>query len=140
METRKKLEDYDFRNVRDVTHEALDRPEHGVKGTILLRIVEGAPVALYRHDENGSAELLIPRYDRFQYEGGFEWGYGGTGPQSLSHAIAALVYPAVFVPGAQAEKAQLILDEVVSRLPRGVEMDLAVDQIYKSCGEPELIE
>ncbi|MBV6787630.1 hypothetical protein KWH02_21105 [Xanthomonas campestris pv. uppalii] len=47
---------------------------------ILLRIVEGASVALYRHDASSGTELLPSRRDLFDYEGGYAWGYGGTGP------------------------------------------------------------
>ncbi|QEA40830.1 hypothetical protein FGL86_05780 [Pistricoccus aurantiacus] len=107
---------------------------------MLFRVVEGAPVALYRAHDDAQAELVVSRYDLFQYEGGYAWGYQGTGPQSLSHALAALVYPAIFDRGVLADKAREILEKVVSQLPQGAEPNIPVSHIYQECGEPELIE
>ncbi len=42
---------------------------------ILLRIVEGARVVLYRHDPKNRAENVPARYDLFRYDGGT---VGGT--------------------------------------------------------------
>lgn len=140
MSDHKRLEDYDFSRVRNVTHEDNPNPPYGISGKLLFRFVEGVPVVLYRHHDGGSAQLVIPRYDRFQYKGGFSWGYSGTGPQCLSHALAALVYPAIYVRDDQAEKAIEILEKVVSQLPGDEALDLPVAHIYERCGTPELIE
>ncbi|WP_275286843.1 DUF6166 domain-containing protein [Halomonas elongata] len=140
MSDRRGLEDFDFSQVKNVTQADIANPAHGVSGMLLFRFVEDAPVVLYRHCDDSAAQLVIPRYDRFQYEGGFAWGYSGTGPQCLSHALAALIYPAIHVREDQAEKAIEILDKVVSRLPADEEMDLPVVHIYERCGTPELVE
>lgn len=95
---------------------------------------------LFRPRDDASPELVIPRYDRFQYQGGYAWGYSGTGPKSLSHALSALAYPAIFVSEAQHEKALAILEKVVSRLDQDQEYDLPVAHIYERCGAPELVE
>lgn len=61
------------------------RPDHWFEakssagGQFLLRIVEGAGVALYRHRGDGAAELVPTRMDLFEYPGGFGCGYGGSG-------------------------------------------------------------
>lgn len=129
------LNDFDFSKARHV--EGSD-PAAGWKmnGTILLRIVEGAPVALHRVDSDSDAELIPARNDIYAYRGGYGWGYKGSGPASLSHAIAALAYPALWDASDIAEKASEILEQVVSRLDRGKELDLPITEIYRRCGEP----
>lgn len=56
---------------------------------ILLRIVEGACVALVKASDDSEAELLPTRYDLYQYRGGIAWGYKGSGVTNLAYAIAA---------------------------------------------------
>ena len=55
---------------------------------ILLKIIDGASVALVCDDENSKPEMLQTRYDLYRYRGGVAWGYKGSGVQSLSYAIA----------------------------------------------------
>lgn len=131
------LNDFDFSKARHV--EGSD-PTAGWKmnGTILLRIVEGAPVALYRTASDSDAELIPQRYDIYTHRGGYEWGYKGAGPTSLSHALAALAYPTLWDARDIAEKAGEILELVVSKLERRKELDLPITDIYRSCGEPVL--
>ncbi|WDL56832.1 hypothetical protein [Xanthomonas campestris] len=83
---------------------------------ILLRIVEGASVALYRHTDDSFAELLPTRRDLFDYEGGYGWGYGGTGPQNLAHAIAAKIFMLDGLDDQELKRrARIILDEVIAK-------------------------
>ncbi|MCC8489114.1 hypothetical protein LN572_04415 [Xanthomonas citri pv. fuscans] len=83
---------------------------------ILLRIVEGASVALYRHETTRPAELLPTRRDLFDYEGGYGWGYGGTGPQNLAHAIAGRIFLLDNLSNKELQqRARLILDKIISR-------------------------
>ncbi|MEB1432534.1 hypothetical protein [Xanthomonas campestris] len=83
---------------------------------ILLRIVEGASVALYRHKGTSTAELLPSRRDLFNYEGGYGWGYGGSGPQNLSHAIASRIFLLDNLDDQELRRrARVILDKVISQ-------------------------
>ncbi|WP_127170265.1 hypothetical protein [Xanthomonas euvesicatoria] len=83
---------------------------------ILLRIVEGASVALYRHETTRPAELLPTRRDLFDYEGGYGWGYGGSGPQNLAHAIAGRIFLLDNLSDKELQqRARVILDKVISR-------------------------
>lgn len=59
----------------------------GARCEYLLRIVEDVHIAIRRC--SGSTQLLEPRPDLFQYEGGFAWGYLGTGVKSLAYALVA---------------------------------------------------
>ncbi|KFA16096.1 hypothetical protein EIM46_17875 [Xanthomonas vasicola pv. musacearum] len=83
---------------------------------ILLRIVEGASVALYRHKDTSAAELLPSRRDLFNYEGGYGWGYGGSGPKNLSHAIASRIFVLDNLDDQELRRrARVILDKVISQ-------------------------
>ncbi|KGK66395.1 MULTISPECIES: hypothetical protein [Xanthomonas] len=96
---------------------------------ILLRIVEGANVALYRHEPDSFAELLPTRRDLFDYEGGYGWGYGGTGPQNLAHAIAGRIFLLDGLDDNELRRrARVILDKIISRpiLDTDSEHDLSV--------------
>ena len=96
-------------------------------GEILLRIVEGARVALYRHDPQGHAENIPTRYDLFEYEGGYGWGYLGTGANSLSFAIAGKLADIEEESSGQiADRARRILEQVVSKLDGESEHTLPV--------------
>ncbi len=53
----------------------------------LLRIVEGGKVALYKVGDQTTPEMLRPRPDWYQYEGGYAWGYSGSGVFNLAYAI-----------------------------------------------------
>ncbi|ATS24106.1 hypothetical protein PK69_18005 [Xanthomonas phaseoli pv. phaseoli] len=99
---------------------------------ILLRIVEGASVALYRHKDESLAELLPTRRDLFDYDGGYGWGYGGSGPQNLAHAIAGRIFLLDGLDDKQLrERAWVILDKIISRpiLNTDSDHDLSVDSI-----------
>ena len=94
---------------------------------ILLRIVEGARVVLYRHDPKNRAENVPARYDLFRYDGGYGWGYGGTGANSLSFAIAAKISELENLSNGQiADRAKRILEKVVSKLDGDQEHTLSV--------------
>lgn len=99
---------------------------------ILLRIVEGASVALYRHETTRPAELLPTRRDLFDYEGGYGWGYGGSGPQNLAHAIAGRIFLLDNLSDKELQqRARVILDKVISRpsLDAASDHDVPVDTI-----------
>ena len=94
---------------------------------ILLRIVEGARVVLYRHDPKSFAENVPARYDLFRYDGGYGWGYGGTGANSLAFAIAGKISELENLSNAQiADRARRILENVVSKLDGDQEHTLSV--------------
>jgi len=54
---------------------------------ILLRFCEMAPVCLLKIDSESIPELIPARYDLFPHDGGFAWGYEGSGVYSLAYAI-----------------------------------------------------
>lgn len=94
---------------------------------ILLRIVEGARVALYRHEPTNCAENIPTRYDLFRYDGGYGWGYGGSGANSLSFAIAGKISEFENLSNGQiADRARRILENVVSKLDGDKEHALSV--------------
>lgn len=94
---------------------------------ILLRIVDGARVVLYRHDPKNHAENVPTRYDLFRYEGGYGWGYSGSGANSLSFAIAGKISEHENLTNSQiADRARRILDGVVSKLDGEKEHTLLV--------------
>ncbi|MEQ0866955.1 DUF6166 domain-containing protein [Pseudomonas aeruginosa] len=97
---------------------------------ILLRFLEGAFVALYRYNDDSDAEILPTRQDLYQYGGGYAWGYNGSGPANLSHAIAAKVFEFdnLEKPELQA-RAYAILDQLVSKLAEEKEHDLSFSLI-----------
>ncbi|WP_234349327.1 MULTISPECIES: hypothetical protein [Xanthomonas] len=99
---------------------------------ILLRMVEGACVALYRHEPDSRAELLPTRRDLFNYEGGYGWGYGGSGPQNLAHAIAGRIFLLENLSDKELQqRARVILDKVISlpTLDTDSDHDVPVDAI-----------
>ncbi|MCU1710223.1 DUF6166 domain-containing protein [Xanthomonas hortorum pv. pelargonii] len=99
---------------------------------ILLRIVEGASVALYRHAEAGRAELLPTRRDLFNYPGGIGWGYGGSGAKNLSYAIAGKLFEMDNLSDNELRRrGDEILNHVISKstLDNDAEHDLQVDPI-----------
>ncbi|MCL1633699.1 hypothetical protein M2650_03450 [Luteimonas sp. SX5] len=97
---------------------------------ILLRYVEGAGVALYRHEASQAAELLAPRRDLYDYSGGFSWGYGGPGPVNLSHAIVGKVFEFDgFRKSICRKHARILLHEVIVKLKPECEYDLPVEAL-----------
>jgi hypothetical protein len=99
---------------------------------ILLRIVEGANVALYRHEEDRVAEIVPTRVDLYKYPGGFGWGYGGSGAVNLSHAIAGKIFEYDHLEvGELRERAMVILERVIASLDDGTEHDVPVEMFTK---------
>ncbi|HHZ56456.1 DUF6166 domain-containing protein [Xanthomonas vasicola] len=99
---------------------------------ILLRIVEGASVALYRHETARPAELLPTRRDLFNYDGGYGWGYGGSGPQNLAHAIAGRIFLLDNLSDQELkQRARVILENIInqSSLNADSDHDVPVDSI-----------
>lgn len=94
---------------------------------ILLRIVEGACVALYRHEPKGKAEAIPARGDLYDYSGGFAWG--GTGPahMNLSCAIVGKLYG--FGGHHRKEltrRARILQEQVLAKLDANTGHDLPV--------------
>ncbi|URX63722.1 hypothetical protein KR767_06620 [Luteibacter anthropi] len=84
---------------------------------ILLRFCEGAAVVLYRRYPKGRAENVPARVDLYTYAGGYAWGYGGSGPNALSHAIAGKIFEFVpLTPSELSVRARIILEGLVIRL------------------------
>lgn len=99
------------------------------EGVYLLRIMEGAPLALYRHRPGETAEIVPTRQDLFNYAGGYAWGYHGSGPQNLSYAIVGKLFQNDGLSHSElCMCAMTLLENVISRLDDGTEYELkAVD-------------
>ena len=137
-EKRYTLEDFDFSRCKNVTALA---PEGTDEAAILLRMVEGAGVALWRSRKDGAAELLPPRSDLFAYTGGYSWGYKGSGCQNLAYAIVGRIYEFDQLSTAiLREKAQLLVEGMISGFNQETEYTLDVTLIRRSLGdEPRTI-
>lgn len=96
----------------------------------LLRFCEGAAVLLYRHEPHAQAENVPTRVDLFEYPGGYAWGYGGSGPNALSHAIAGKLFELVPLSRNElAERASVILKMVVSHLEGATEHTIPLSRL-----------
>jgi hypothetical protein len=104
-------------------------------GTILLRHVEGGGVAMHRAHEGGVAEAIPARYDLFKYDGGYSWGYKGTGVQALSYALANIALRLHGPVEAEIHRcARVILEDVLCRLDSDEEHDVPTGYILEVCG------
>ncbi|EMD7396380.1 hypothetical protein VSW90_004379 [Salmonella enterica] len=127
------LADFDFSKCKVVTSLT---PEGEDESAILLRLVEGAGVALWRSRKDSPAELLPPRQDLFNYTGGYSWGYKGSGCQNLAYAIAGRVYEYDNLSSSElAEKTMKMLDVLISTLIQDNEYTLDVTMIRQSLGD-----
>ncbi|MCL1636076.1 hypothetical protein M2650_15740 [Luteimonas sp. SX5] len=102
---------------------------------ILLRIVEGAYVALYRHDASLAPEVLPTRGHLYVYSGGFEWGRGDAAALNLSHAIVGKIFE--FDGYSKPELKHLarrLHSELISKLDREAEYDIRVDKLKRLLG------
>ena len=99
------------------------------EGVYLLRFLEGAPVALYRHRPGQTAEIVPTRHDLFNYAGGYSWGYHGSGPQNLSYALAGKIFQNERLSHSELSmRAMMLLENIISRLDGRIEYELqAVD-------------
>lgn len=132
-EKRYTLEDFDFSHCKNVTSLTPEEPD---EAAVLLRLVEGAGVALWRSDKNNTPELLPPRPDLFQYRGGYAWGYKGTGCQNLAYAIVGRIYEFDHLSlSTLVEKAQQLVEGVISGLNQNAEYTLPVSHIRCSLGD-----
>jgi hypothetical protein len=95
--------------------------------TIALRTVEGVRLAFIKHSRSEGEAISIPTHIH-RYTGGFEWGYAGSGPQALSAAIAARVFPE-FDSAAVRSAATLILEVIRNLDPDQDSHDISVDAI-----------
>jgi len=99
---------------------------------ILLRIVEGAGVALYRHEPAGKAEAIPARGDLYNYSGGFGWGGMGPADMNLSCAIVGKLYGL----GGHHRKeltrrARILQEEVLAKLDAKASHDLPVEAFHR---------
>lgn len=95
---------------------------------ILLRFVEGACVALYRHDAGCMPEVIPARGDLYAYTGGYAWGDASAGSMNLCFALAGALSQFDAVPRATVgRRARLLLSAVISKLDRHATHDLPVD-------------
>lgn len=132
-EKRYTLDDFDFSQCKNIT--SLE-PEGDDSAAVLLRLVEGAGVALWRPCQDGQAELLRPRSDLFQHSGGYTWGYKGAGCQNLAYAIVGRVYEYDHLsPAELTEKARQLIEGMISGLNQDVEYTLDVTMIRRSLGD-----
>lgn len=116
--------------MEDIVHYRFTDTTARSQGELLFRLVEGAPVVLFRSERTAAAEMVAARYDLYRYDGGFAWGYSGSGPTSLSHALAAKVFGRDVDDAAELQRlAYLILERVVARLDGDVEHDVPVAEI-----------
>lgn len=107
-------------------------------GTILLRHVEGGGVAMHRAHEDGVAESIPARYDLFKYDGGYSWGYKGTGVQALSYAVANIALRSHGAGDADVHRcARIILEEVLCNLDGDEEHDVSTSYLLEVCGVSE---
>lgn len=123
-------EDLDTRDAYDAS--SAGKGDLHENASILLRILEGAGVALYRHSEGTAAELLPVRRDLFQYQGGYAWGYEGAGATNLAHAIAGRIYEFDGLEVAEVTaRANKIVEVLLARLNRDSPADLKVSDIKR---------
>jgi hypothetical protein len=124
------LEDRDTRVASDAAPEG--KADLHENASILLRVLEGAGVALYRHSAGTAAELLPTRRDLFQYQGGYAWGYEGAGATNLAHAIAGRIYEFDGLDAAELTlRANRIVEVLLARLNRDSPADLKVSEIKR---------
>jgi hypothetical protein len=103
--------------------------------SILLRVIEGAGVALYRHSQGTAAEVLSTRGDLFKYKGGYAWGYEGAGATNLAHAIAGRIYEFDGIDADEMSvRAHKIVEVLLARLNRDSPADLNVSDIKRLVG------
>ncbi|WP_316933334.1 DUF6166 domain-containing protein [Pseudomonas syringae] len=130
-EKRMTLDDYDFSKVKVNPTKPTQDPAQ-----ILLRVVEGAGVALWRSSPAGQAELLPTRRDLFQYEGGYSWGYKGEGCKNLAFAIIGRVYECDDLSSEDMyEKAMKLVETLIPALQQQMNHDLSVTVIRKVLGD-----
>jgi hypothetical protein len=127
------LQDSDTRDAPDAPSGS--KADLHENASILLRILEGAGVALYRHSAGTAAELLPTRRDLFQYQGGYAWGYEGAGATNLAHAIAGRIYEFDGLEAAEMTlRANRIVEVLLARLNRDSPADLKVSEIKRLVG------
>lgn len=130
-EKRMTLDDFDYSKVNVNPHKPTQDPAQ-----VLLRVIEGAGVALWRESPTGQAELLPTRRDLFQYEGGYSWGYKGEGCKNLAFAIIGRVYECDDLsPEELYEKAMKLVETLIPALQQQVNHDLSVTVIRKVLGD-----
>lgn len=99
------------------------------KTLVLLKIVEGARVALIKYSTS-DPEILPTRYDLFQYRGGIGWGYKGSGVRNLAFAIAARLQEDLFDHEFDVNNAaEVLIQDVLSQLEQDAEHQLDMSEL-----------
>ena len=106
---------------------------------ILLRIVEGAWVALWQYSPDSTPEVLIQRGNLFPTTSGYAWGYKGEGCKHLAFAIVSVIYEFDRLePAELSERAYKLVEGMISSLNAELPYDLPVALIRKNLGDHEL--
>lgn len=97
---------------------------------ILLRVIEGAYVALYRHDASMASEVLPTCSHLYAYSGGFEWGRSSVAAQNLSYAIVGKIFEFDGYSKSELKRlARRLYSELISPLDQDAEYDIRVDKL-----------
>lgn len=97
---------------------------------ILLRFVEGAAVALYRHEPRGHAELIPTRGDLYDYSGGFAWGGNGPAHINLSCAIIGKLYGLDGYHRKElARRARILREQMLTKLDAKAQYDIPIERL-----------
>lgn len=133
-EKRLTLADFDFSKVKR-------NPGKPTENTarILLRIVEGAGVALWQSRPDATPQVLIQRGNIYPTISGYSWGYKGEGCKHLAFAIVSVIYEYDRLePAELSERAYKLVEEFISGLNGESPYDLPVAFIRKTLGDHEL--
>lgn len=133
-EKRPTLDDFDFSQVEINP----DKPTEN-SGRILLRIVEGAWVALWQSSNNSTPEILLQRGNLYSTTSGYAWGYKGSGCKHLAFAMVSVIYEHDRLePAELSERAYKLVEGMISGLNSELPYDLPVAMIRKNLGDHEL--
>ncbi|WP_040360289.1 DUF6166 domain-containing protein [Capnocytophaga gingivalis] len=134
VEKRPTLSDFDFSRVK-----VNPGPPTENKARILLRIVEGAGVALWQSDPESTPTILIQKGNLFPSPGGYTWGYKGGGCKNLAFAMVTVIYQDDHLEKAElSERAYKLVEDYISVLQQDQPHDLSVAYIRKFLGDREL--
>ncbi|WP_337024605.1 MULTISPECIES: hypothetical protein [unclassified Pantoea] len=134
VEKRLTLDDFDFSKVNR-------NPGKPTENTarILLRIVEGAGVALWQSRSDATPEVLIQRGNIYPTTSGYAWGYKGEGCKHLAFAMVSVIYEFDRLePSELSDRAYKLVEGFISGLNGEIPYDLPVAFIRKTLGDHEL--
>ncbi|QDY44482.1 hypothetical protein [Candidatus Pantoea soli] len=133
-EKRPTLADFDFSKVEINPPKPTEN-----KARVLLRIVEGAGVALWQYSPDSTPEVLIQRGNLYPTFSGYSWGYKGEGCKHLAFAMVSVIYEFDRLePAELSERAYALVEKLISGLNSEQPYDLPVAYIRKTLGDHEL--